>query len=35
MEDFPLWLKVLIWLVLGGTAIGVLVPILRWVLTGN
>jgi hypothetical protein len=34
MEDFPIWLKVIEWLIVGSTLIYVIIAILRGVVTG-
>jgi hypothetical protein len=34
MEDFPLWLKVIVWLIVGGTAAWVVGAMLYWGLAG-
>jgi hypothetical protein len=35
MEDFPIWLKSIVWLIVGGTVLYAIVAILHGVLTGN
>ena len=34
MEDFPIWLKVVVWLIVASTLLYVIIAILRGVVTG-
>jgi len=34
VEDFPLWLKLVVWLIVGGTVIWTITAMFYWGLTG-